>query len=85
MLDKNILSEVSASTGVSSTLINKIYNAYWKAIRVHIEELPLKEDLTDEEFSVLQPNVNIPSIGKLYITLDRYKNLKKIFNPKNKE
>jgi hypothetical protein len=36
----------------------------------------LKEDLTDEEFLKLQPNVNIPSIGKLYVTPERYRRLK---------
>jgi hypothetical protein len=35
--------------------------------------------LSDEEFMKLQPNVNIPSIGKLYITLDRYKRMKKSY------
>lgn len=46
-------------------------------VREHITSLPLKEDLTDEEFLKLQPNVNIPSIGKLSVTLDRYKGMKK--------
>ena len=58
-------------------LVDKAYRAYWKAVRQHIMSLPLKEDLTDEEFLKLQPNVNIPSIGKLYVTLDRYHRVKK--------
>ena len=57
--------------------MDKTYRAYWKAVKEHIEALPLKEDLTDEEFEKLQPNVNIPSIGKLYVTLKRYRGVKK--------
>ena len=49
-------------------------------MREHIISLPLKEDLTDDEFMALRPNVNIPSIGKLYVTLDRYKAMKKTYN-----
>ena len=56
-------------------------------MREHIISLPLKEDLTDDEFMALRPNINIPSIGKLYVTLDRYKAMKKTYkkNIKDKE
>lgn len=79
MTYEEIIAQVSKSTGLSRTLIDKTYKAYWKAVREHITSLPLKEELTDEEFLSLRPNVNIPSIGKLYVTLDRYHNLKKQF------
>lgn len=74
---KEMLERVSDATGFSKTLINKTYKAYWKAVKEYISSLPLKEDLTDEEFNKLKPNVNIPSIGKLYVTLDRYHKMKK--------
>lgn len=74
-----IITQVAAELNLPKTLVNKSYRAFWKAIREHIISLPLKEDLTDEEFLKLQPNVNIPSIGKLYITLDRYHGMKKHF------
>lgn len=70
---------VAKGLGLPETLVKKAYRAYWKAVREHIKSLPLKNDLTDEEFSKLKPNVNIPSIGKLYVTLDRYKRMKKNF------
>ena len=79
MTYEEIIAQVSESTGVSRTLVDKTYKAYWKAVREHITSIPLKEELTDEEFLNLRPNVNIPSIGKLYVTLDRYHNLKKQF------
>jgi hypothetical protein len=42
----------------------------------------LKEDLSDEEFLKLKPNVNIPSLGKFYVTLERYRKVKARFNKK---
>ena len=41
--------------------------------------MPLKENLSEEEFAKLQPNVNIPSIGKLYVTQEKYRWLKDKF------
>lgn len=78
-----IISKVADKLGLSVRLVDRTYRAYWKSIREHITSLPLKEDLTDEEFLKLQPNVNIPSIGKLYVTLDRYKRMKKMQEIRN--
>lgn len=75
-----IVSEVAGSTGLSKKMVDKIYKLYWKSIREYIKSLPLKEDLTDEEFMKLKPNVNIPSLGKFYVSLDRYKKLKERYN-----
>jgi len=75
-----IVSEVAGSTGLSKRMVDKIYKLYWKSVREYIKSLPLKEDLTDEEFMKLKPNVNIPSLGKFYVSLDRYKKLKERYN-----
>lgn len=71
-----MLEKVSLQTGLPVSKVDKVYHAYWKALKRHIESLPLKEDLSDKEFMELRPNVSIPSIGKLHITLDRYRALK---------
>lgn len=76
---EEIISTVAAETGLSSRLVDRTYKAYWKIIREHIKSLPLKEDLTDEQFVNLQPNINLPSLGKLNVTLDRYHGMKKHF------
>lgn len=78
MTYKEIVAEISVRLNLPKGLVDKTYKAYWRAVREHIESLPLKEELTDEEFLKLQPNVNIPSIGKLYVTLDRYKAMKAV-------
>lgn len=77
MTYEEIVAKVSESMGLPVYLVDKAYKSYWKVVREHVSSLPLKEDLTDEEFMKLQPNVNIPSIGKLYITLKRYQRMKK--------
>lgn len=81
MTYEEIISSTANSLGLSKDFVDKTYRAYWKAVREHIIALPLKQDLSEDEFLRIQPNVNIPSIGKLYITLDRYKGIK----AKNKE
>ena len=86
---EEIIAKVAADNDLSVHFVDKVYKAYWKVIREYITSLPLKEDLTDEEFMKLKPNVNIPSIGKLHVTLDRYHAMKKqyktLMNLKNKE
>lgn len=74
-----IISTVSMELGLPKELVDNTYKAYWKEVRNHITSLPLKDNITDEEFRALQPNVNIPSIGKLYVTLDRYKGMNKSY------
>lgn len=79
MTYEEIISKVSEDLGMPKQLVDKTYRAFWKAVRLYIQSLPLKEDLTDEEFLNFRPNVNIPSIGKLYVTLKRYQGMKKHF------
>lgn len=68
-----IIKKVSIQLDLPITLVDKTYKTYWKVVRDHIASLPLKEELTDKEFLSLQPNVNIPSLGKFYVTLERYR------------
>ena len=77
MVYSEAVKAVAEDTGLPRSFVDKTYKAYWKTVRKYIKSLPLMEDLTDEEFQQLRPNVNIPSIGKLYVTLDRYRRLKK--------
>lgn len=85
MTYNEIITKVSEECGLSKDFVNKVYRAYWKAVREHIEAQPLKEELTDEEFQKLQPNVNIPSIGKLYVTLDKCKKINKSIKERKTE
>lgn len=62
--------------GIPYEVAQKAYSMSWKFILDKIESLPLKENLTEEQFEQLRPNFNIPEIGKLTVTYDRYKRIK---------
>lgn len=84
MTYEEIIAKVAEDTGLPASLVNKTYKSFWRAAKEHIASLPLKEDLTDEEFASLRPNVNIPSLGKLYVTPERYRALKNSYNSRIK-
>ena len=63
--------------GLDKSDVKEAYQLYWNFFRKSIEALPLKEDLTEEEFSKLKTNFNIPYLGKFSCTYDRYLRMKK--------
>ena len=78
-MKKDIILSVSKNLGISPDVVEKVYKAYWLYIKTTIEALPLKEDLTEEEFSKLRTNFNIGSLGKLFVTYKHYVGVKKRF------
>lgn len=64
--------------------MKKAYESHWLFIRESIKALPLKEDLSEEEFKKLKTNFNIPSIGKLSCTYNRMVGVNKRFEYINK-
>lgn len=83
MTYREMTAKVANDLGLPRVLVDRTYRAYWKAMKEYIESLPLREDLTDEEFSALRPNINIPSLGKLYVTPERYRSMKRMFKIKS--
>ena len=79
MTYKEIIYKVSSNTGIPVEMVDKIYKSFWLYIRSSIQELPLKENLTENEFLSLKSNFNIPSLGKLTYTYERYKGVKSRF------
>lgn len=79
MTYEQIINNVAQELNLPIEVVRNTYKAYWKFIRDSIQNLPLKEDLSDEEFSRLSTNYNIPSLGKLSCTIDKYKGVKKKF------
>ena len=62
--------------GLPREVVKEAYESYWRYIRCTISELPLKNDLSEEEFNKLRTNFNVPSLGKLSCTYSRYKAIK---------
>lgn len=73
----DIINKVAEELNLPKELVDKTYKAYWASIRSSISALPLKDDLNEEGFSQLRTNYNIPSLGKLSCTFDRYMGMKK--------
>ena len=80
----DIISKVSKELNVPRELVENTYKAYWNFIRVTIEKLPLKTELSQEKYRNLRTNINIPSLGKLNCTYNRYIGIRNRFNIINK-
>ena len=76
-MNKDIINNVSRTLGISPNVVEKVYKAYWSYIKETIQALPLKEELSEEEFLKLRTNFNVPSLGKLYVTWNRFVGCKK--------
>lgn len=79
MTYEQIIESVANELQLPVDLIRKTYKAYWQFVRDTIQQLPLKDDISEEEFKKIKTNFNIPSLGKLYCTRDRYLRVKKRF------
>ena len=77
MLYNEIITKVANDNGIPVELAQKVYKIYWYTIRQIVQELPLKEDITEEDFCKLRPNINIPSLGKFFVLYPKYVKLKK--------
>lgn len=79
MIYSEAIKQVSIELGLPPQVVKEAYESYWTFIRNNIKALPLKEDLSKEEFDELRTNFNVPSIGKLSCTYDRMIGVKKRF------
>lgn len=79
MTYQEIVNKVSISTNKSPEVVKEVHDSFWRFIREKIQELPLKEDLSESEFNKLRTNFNIPSLGKLHVDYNRLVNAKKRF------
>lgn len=75
----DIIGKVSEELDLPKEVVDKTYRAYWLFIKQHIQSLPLKENINEEDFTKLRTNFNIPSLGKLTCTYDRMLNMKNRF------
>lgn len=58
--------------GIPKEVVKAAYRSQWEFIKNHIEQLPLKEIHSKEEFEKLRTNFNVPSLGKLCCTYDKF-------------
>lgn len=75
----DIIGKVSQEMDIPLEVVDTAYKSYWKFIKQTMQSLPLKDDISEEEFAKLRTNFNIPSLGKLTCTFDRMMGVKKRF------
>lgn len=68
---------LSQELGLPQDVIKKSYKAYWMFIKQSIEKLPLRDNIDETTFGELRQNFNIPNLGKLACTYNRYIGLRK--------
>lgn len=75
----NIIKKVSEELNLPLEVVDRTYKSYWLFINRTISSIPLKDNLSEEDFSKLKTNFNVPSLGKLTCTYDRMLGVKKRF------
>lgn len=77
MIIEDAITRTADELGLDKGFVKDIYMAYWKAIRNHISQIPMKDDLSQEELESYRPTVTMPSLGKLACPWERYSSVKK--------
>ena len=72
-LYEDIFKQVSEDLNIPVDTVRLAYKTYWKFIKEHISELPLKE-CTEEQLEDMKCCFYLPYIGKLYCNKDTFKN-----------
>ena len=80
MTYKEIVTLLSEELDIPEEVVDIAYKSFFEFIRTTITDLPLKDELSEEDFSKLKTNFNIPSLGKLHCTYDRYRGMKERLN-----
>ena len=76
MTFKQIIKQVAKELDLPEDLVRNTYKSYWKVIKQIIERNNIKSNdnliFTSDEFNNNVININVPSIGKLNCTYDKY-------------
>lgn len=77
---KEIYEQVAKELGLSYKEVEEAYKSYYHFIVKTIKEMDLnnRETMSKEEFNSFQKSFNLPSLGKLYASYDKYAGLKRM-------
>ena len=74
-----VIKRVAKELNLPEDLIKNTYMSYWKIVKDSIQSIPLK-DINIDQIKEYKTSINIPSLGKLSCTLDKYKRIKDRYN-----
>ena len=84
MTFKQIIKQVAKELNLPEDLVRSTYKSYWKVIKQIIERNNIESNynliFTSDEFNNNVININVPSIGKLNCTYDKYQKTIAKFN-----
>lgn len=75
-MNDKVFKEVANNLGLKESDVKDVYRLTLQFIKDKIEELPLKEDLTEEEFNKLKTAFILPEIGKFGCDYNTYKKIR---------
>ena len=52
----SLVTQVSKELNLPFRVVDKVYRSYWRSIRDTIQELPLKDNISEEEFAAIRHN-----------------------------
>lgn len=84
-MNNKIFKEIANDLGLNESDVKDVFKYTWEFIRSKIEDLPLKSDLTEEEFNKLKTTFVLPEIGKLGCEYNTYKGIRNGYKTKKEE
>lgn len=76
---QSIILEASKKLDIPDDIVEIAYREYWNWVKDTLENVPVNEEMTEEEFNKMQTSINVPSLGKFYATYSRAQFLNKKF------
>lgn len=72
----DVCKQVAEELNIPEEVVKAAFNSSWEFIKKKISEIPLKTEMTEEEFSNYKTNFNLPSLGKFYCNYKRYRTIR---------
>lgn len=70
---KLIYQKIANRLGFSDGDVEFAYNSYWQFFKDRMSELPVNEDLSEDEFNKRVRSISIYGIGKIFVPYKNYK------------
>ena len=80
IINRKLYERAAEKLGISVDVVEEVYQSYWKCIKEHIEAIPLKDDISQEEFEKYPHAFRITGLGAIFCTYEKYRKKKDLVN-----